>query len=208
MRKEEVVVFSRSATPEKERTILWQAGGVGWSTKEKRVALQESGQNDWQDVKYEGTMAKAPPCPERSMKTPLPQQRSSSTREEESQWISVEDRRNRRVAFEERARGMLGYLGDSEDLKAGISELTKNQLETLEETDFPLCKIAQQARNEKGQRIFEIFRHGEQEVCIASFARWNTQLKSLAELEWRCQGMTQEVKLLSERQEVLIGKTR
>ena len=47
----------------------------------ERVALQENGQNDWQDVKYEGQMAKAPPCPERSMKTPLPQQRSSSTRE-------------------------------------------------------------------------------------------------------------------------------
>ena len=36
----------------------------------ERVALQESGQNDWQDVKCEGKMAKAPPCPERSMKTP------------------------------------------------------------------------------------------------------------------------------------------
>ena len=42
-------------------------------------------------------------------------------------------------------------------------------------------------------------------MCIASFARWNTQLKSLAELERRCQGMTQEVKQLSERREVLKG---
>ena len=42
-------------------------------------------------------------------------------------------------------------------------------------------------------------------MCIASLARWNTQLKSLAELERRCQGMMQEVKLLSERQEVLKG---
>ena len=60
-----------------ERTILWQAGGVGWSTKEKGVALQKSGQNDWQDVKYEGIKANALPCPEKSMKMPLPQQRSS-----------------------------------------------------------------------------------------------------------------------------------
>ena len=56
------------------------------------------------------------------MKTPLPQQSSSSTREEESQWISVEDRRKRRVAFEEMAKKMLGYLEDSEVLKVGISE--------------------------------------------------------------------------------------
>ena len=87
-----------------------------------RVALQESLQNDWQDVNYEVIVAKAPPCPERSMKTPLPQQGSSSTREEGSQWIFVEDRRKRRVAFEERAKRMLGYLEDSEDLIVGISE--------------------------------------------------------------------------------------
>ena len=54
--------------------------------KEKREALQERWQNDWQDIKYEGIMAEAPPCPERSMRTPLPQQSSSSNREEESQW--------------------------------------------------------------------------------------------------------------------------
>ena len=85
----------------------------------------------------------------------------------------------------------------------GISEL-KEQLETPEE-GRSIMQIAQQARNEKGRRIFEIFRQGEEEVCIASLARWNTQLKSLAELERRCQGMMQEVKLLSERQEVLKG---
>ena len=54
----------------------------------KRVAQQERWLCDWQDVNYEGTMAKAPPCPERRMRTPLPQQGSSSTREEESQWSS------------------------------------------------------------------------------------------------------------------------
>ena len=89
----------------------------------ERAALQESWQNEWQDVKYQGIMAKAPPCPERPMKTPLPQQSSSSIREEESQWISVEDRRRRRVAFEEMAKRMPGYPEDSEDLKVGISEL-------------------------------------------------------------------------------------
>ena len=104
-------------------TILWQAGGVGWSTKEKRGwPCKKACKLIWQDVKYEGIMAKYPPCSERSMKTPLPQQSSSSTREEESQWISVEDRRKRRVAFEEMAKKMLGYPQDSEVLKVGISE--------------------------------------------------------------------------------------
>ena len=38
----------------------------------KRVAQQERWLSDSQDVNYEGTMAKAPPCPERRMRTPLP----------------------------------------------------------------------------------------------------------------------------------------
>ena len=80
----------------------------------------------------QGIMAKAPPCPERTLKTPLPQQSSSSSRDEESQWISVEDRRKRRVAFEEMAKRMLGHLEDSEDLQVGIRE-SKEQLETPEE---------------------------------------------------------------------------
>ena len=37
------------------------------------------------------------------IKTPLPQQSSPSSRDEEAQWISVEDRRRRRVAFEKAA---------------------------------------------------------------------------------------------------------
>ena len=69
------------------------------------------------------------------MRTPLPQQSSSLNREEESQWSSVEDRRRRRVAFEDAAKRMLRSLEDSEDLKVGISEL-REQLETLEEDGF------------------------------------------------------------------------
>ena len=42
-------------------------------------------------------------------------------------------------------------------------------------------------------------------MCIASLARWNAQLKGLAELEKRCQNMMQEVKLLSEKQKILKG---
>ena len=55
-------------------------------------------------------MAKALPCPERTLKTPMPQRSSPSTREQEGQWAAVEDRRRRRVAFEETARDILRYL--------------------------------------------------------------------------------------------------
>ena len=65
-------------------------------------------------------------------------------------------------------------------------------------------QIAQQARNERSQKLFETFRQGENEVYIACLARWDTQLKGLAELEERAvMTLMQEMKLLSERQEVL-----
>ena len=69
------------------------------------------------------------------MRTPLPRQSSSSTREEESQWSSVEDRRKLCVVFEDAARRMLDCLESSEDLKVGLSEL-KEQLGTPEEAGF------------------------------------------------------------------------
>ena len=46
-------------------------------------------------------------------------------------------------------------------------------------------------------------RHGENEVLIASKARWDEQLKDLIELERRCQTFREEVEHLSKKQEVL-----
>ena len=60
----------------------------------------------------------------------------------------MEDRRKRRVAFEEMAKRVLGNLEDSEDLKVGISEL-KEQLETPEKVGFSIMQVAQQARSSK-----------------------------------------------------------
>ena len=95
------------------------------------------------------------------------------SRDEASQWVPVEDRRRRRVAFEETAKGILRYLEDSEDLKVSVTVL-QDQLGISEEAGV----------NENGQKIFEIFRQGEEEdVWLASWARWNAQLKGLAELE-------------------------
>ena len=118
--------------------------------QDEKVAVQENWQNEWHDIKYQGTMAKAPPCPERTLKMLLPQQ-SSSSRDEESQWVSVEDRRRLRVAFEETAKRMLRYQEDSEDLKVGVTGL-QERLGISEETGVSIKQIALQAMNENGQK--------------------------------------------------------
>ena len=164
----------------------------------KKATKQESWQNEWHDTEYQGEMANVPPCPERTLKTPMPQQSSPSSRDEESQWVAVEDRRRRRVAFEETAWDILKYLENSEDLKVSVTEL-QERLGMSGEAGISIKQDTKQARNENGQ-FFLIFRQGKEEVCIASWAEWNTQLKGLAELEKRCQNMRQEVNYLSETQ--------
>ena len=67
-------------------------------------------------------MAKAPPCPERMLKTPLPQQSSPSSREEGGHWSAMEDRRRRSIAFEKLANKMLRYLDNSDGVKVGVTE--------------------------------------------------------------------------------------
>ena len=42
-------------------------------------------------------------------------------------------------------------------------------------------------------------------MYIASLARWNAQLKGSVELEIRCEDPMQDLQLLNERQEVLVG---
>ena len=88
----------------------------------------------------------------------------------------MEDKRKRCVALEDAANRMRKHLEDSEDLKVGLSDL-KEQLQTPEEAGFSFMQIAKQARNERGQKLFQVFRQEENEVCIANLARWDTQLK-------------------------------
>ena len=95
---------------------------------------------------------------------------------------------------------MLKYLGNSDDVKVGITEL-QERLEVSEEAGISVRQVAQQAMNENGETFFELFRQGEGEVSIASLARWNAQPKGLVELERGCRNTRQEVQVLSERQE-------
>ena len=80
---------------------------------------QGGGLNEWRETEYQGEVTEAPPCPERTPKMPLPQQSSSSAREEEGRWALMEDRRRRSIAFENLAKEMLRYLYNCEEVKSG-----------------------------------------------------------------------------------------
>ena len=67
-----------------------------------------------EDRSYEGTPVKAPPCPERRMMTPMPQQHSFSSMEEVSPWSARERTATSR---------MEQYLNMSDCIKLGFAEL-------------------------------------------------------------------------------------
>ena len=85
-------------------------------------------------------------------------------------------------------------------MQVGITELHE-RLGTSE-IGFSVRQVAQESMNENGQMIFEISRQAEEELCIASWARWNAQLKGLVEMERRCRDTRQEIQALSGRQEI------
>ena len=62
----------------------------------------------------------------------------------------------------------------------GITEL-QEQLEVLVRIGTNLQQVAQYARNEIGQKVFEIFWHQEEELCVVSWARWDAQWKGFVE---------------------------
>ena len=83
-------------------------------------------------------------------------------------------------------------------MKVSTREL-KEQVLSPDESTVNIVRIARQARS----GLFQIFRHGANEVLIARKGRWDEQLKGLTELERRCLTLRVEVEHLSERQEVL-----
>ena len=104
----------------------------------------------------------------------------------------MEDRRRRGIAFDKLAKEMLRYLVNSEKVKVGIAEL-EERLEVLVRIGISIQQVAQQARRENGQKIFEVFWQEEEEVHVASWARWDAQWKGLVELERRCQDTSREI---------------
>ena len=104
----------------KQRTMVGESGENG--------AQQGGGPHEWHDIEYQGVMAEASPCSARALKTPLPQQSSSSAREEEGRWVLMEDRRRRGIAFEKLAKEILINVDNSEEVKVGTAELQERPI--------------------------------------------------------------------------------
>ena len=96
----EVAISSCSSTQQKSRITSLQAEDDGWKVRGETVRGRRMGENEWYDLECQGARAKAPPCPNSTPQIPLPQQSSSSAREEEDHLELREDRRRRRIAFE------------------------------------------------------------------------------------------------------------
>ena len=89
-------------------------------------------------------MAKAPPCPETRMRTPLPQQSSSSTTEEESPWSARERTATARTEQ---------YVNNSECIQLDKDEVGECSL-GLECADDDVKKIFRLA-SRKVQKAFD-----------------------------------------------------
>ena len=67
-----------------------------------------------------------------------------------------------------------------------VTEL-QEQLGMSEEAGISIQEVTQHAKKRERPIFFKKIRQGEEEVCIASWARWNTGLVDLGK---RCQNMT------------------
>ena len=76
----------------------------------------------------------------------------------------------------------------------------QERLEVLVQIGLSIRHVAQLARSETGQKMLEVFWQ-EEEVCVASWARWDAQWNGSVELERRCQDISREIHMLSKRQE-------
>ena len=115
-------IFQLFDTSEKPNNSV--ASGRRWlESQGKMVHGKRVGRTSGMLFEHQGAMAEGPPCPERTLKTPLPQQSSSSDKEEEG------------LAFENLAKEMLRYLDNSEDVKVGVTEL-QERLEVPEKKVF------------------------------------------------------------------------
>ena len=101
----------------------------------ERVALQERWQKRLARHKVRSHNGKGPSVSRKKDENAVAAAKCFFEQEGRSEWSSVEDRRRRRVAFQDAAKRMLRYLEDSEHVKVNISEL-KRQLGTPEEEGF------------------------------------------------------------------------
>ena len=177
MQEGEAAGLSRSSVRQKkiDHFVASRSRWLGYQGK--RVAQQERSQSDLKDMNYEGTTVKAPPCPERRMRTPLPQQSSSSTREEESQCSAQERTASAR---------MEQYVNNSECIQLDIDEVEEYSLGP-EYADIDVKQISRKATRED-RNIFEVFKVEEKgQLLVASKWRWDDcqRRKSQEEKVWK-----------------------
>ena len=145
-------VFQLFDTTEKPNHLV--ASRRRWLESQGRDdARQDSERNEWYDLGYQGAKAKAPPCPNSTLQTPLPQQCSSSAREEEDHWGTEGRKAKAKDCFREPG---LTYLDNCNEVKVGITEL-QERVEVPAQIGISIQQVAQQAMNEDGQTIVEVF---------------------------------------------------
>ena len=82
----------------------------------------------------------------------------------------------------------------------------QEQLGMLEEAGISILQVTQQGRNENGQQILMFSGKEKKRLCIASWARWNAQLKRSGRVGKEVSENEAESELyLSEKQEIFRG---
>ena len=165
-------------------------------------AKKGSGRKEWCDLGYQGARAKAPPCPCSTLQTPLPQKSSSSAREEEDLWELKEDRRRRRIAFENLAKSMLRYLDNCNEVKVGITEL-QERVEVPEQISISTQQVARQAMNEDGQKkIFGSILERRRKIICGQLGQMGSAAERLSRLGKKVSDISREIQMLNKRQEI------
>ena len=109
----------------------------------------------------------------------------------------MEERRRRRIAFENLAKSMLRYLDNCNEVKVGITEL-QERVVVPAQIGISIRQVARQAMNDDGQRFFEVFWQ-DGKLIVAGWARWEAQRKGSVDLERRCQDISREIQMLNTR---------
>ena len=147
-----------------------EAEDDGWKAREETVHGRRMGKSSGMTLSIKETrqkLCRAPTAPCRLTSFSKARRRP---KEEEAHRVVMEDRRRRRIAIENLAKGMLRYLDSSDDAKVGITEL-QERVEVPLQFGISIQQVAQLARSEIGQKIFEVIWQ-EEELCIA---RWEAQ---------------------------------
>ena len=115
-----------------------------------------------EDMSYKKTLVKAPPFPERRMRTPLPQQSSFSAMEEGSPWSAQE-----RTAIAK----MKHYVNNSDCIKLEIGEVEECSFGPEYSDVYVKHMLRNATRGRKHFEVFSVKEEGEHQV--ASKWRWD-----------------------------------